>query len=394
MDKMNILIKYGELTLKKKNTQNFKNMLLRNVRSALSEVNCEVSLAYSRMYVEFESEDFLQVQEILSSVYGIHSFAPYVACENDIDVIKKTAYECVKDLEYETFKVETKRKNKRFELSSIEISRTVGGYINYYSNLSVDIHSPDVTVFLEVRNKETLIYYDEYKGLGGLPVGSSGKSLLMLSGGIDSPVAGHLINKRGVRYDAIHFTSPPYTAKESVDKIHDLCEKLQVYNGDFNLYIVSFTKVQEELLQMRQISYFMTIMRRVMYLIANKIALDNDYKAIINGDAIGQVASQTLESMAAIDSVVDLPVIRPLAVFDKLEVIKIAKKIATYDISIRPFEDCCTVFVPDNPVIKPKMTEVAKIENHFNFEEMIEKCIESIEVVKVTTENKEFSTLL
>lgn len=393
MDKIKILVKYGELTLKKKNAQLFKNLLLNNIRTALNDYDCDVRMAFSRIYIETNKANFNFVCNRLSKVYGIHSFAPYVSCENDLELIKKTTYECVKDLNYKTFKVETKRKNKLFDLSSIEISRTVGGYVNTYSDLNVDIHNPELVINLEIRNKETLIYYDEYRGARGLPVGTSGKSILMLSGGIDSPVAGYLVNKRGVKFDAIHFASPPYTAKESVDKIHDLCDKLRVYNGDFNLYIVKFTKVQEQLLNMRKISYFMTLMRRVMYRVCDEIANNHDYKAIVNGDAIGQVASQTLESMNTIDLVVTKPVIRPLAIFDKLEVITIAKQIETYDISIRPFEDCCTVFVPDNPIIKPKLEEVLKLEEMFDIEKMVKECVDSIEVVKVTKEANKFEEL-
>ncbi len=393
MDKVKILVKYGELTLKKKNAQLFKNLLLNNIRNALVDYECDVRLAFSRLYIEVNKSDLTAVCKILSKVYGIHSFAPYVSCENDLEVIKKLAYECVKDLDYQTFKVETKRKNKRFETSSLEVSRVVGGYINTYSNLNVDIHNPELTIYLEIRNNECLIYYDEYQGAKGLPVGTSGKSILMLSGGIDSPVAGYLVNKRGVKFDAIHFASPPYTAKESVDKIHDLCDTLKYYNGEFNLYVVKFTKVQEQLLNMHKISYFMTLMRRVMYRVCNEIANQYDYKAIVNGDAIGQVASQTLESMNTIDLVVDKPVIRPLAIFDKLEVITIAKNIGTYDISIRPFEDCCTVFVPDNPIIKPKLEEVLKLEAAYDIDLMVKECLANVEVIKVTKKSEKFSEL-
>ncbi len=393
MDKVKILVKYGELTLKKKNAQLFKNLLLNNIRNALVDYDCDVRLAFSRLYIEVNKSNLDNVCKVLSKVYGIHSFAPYVSCENDLNVIKKCVYDAVKDLDYETFKVETKRKNKQFSTSSLEVSRVVGGYVNTYSNLNVDIHNPDLTIYLEIRNNECLVYYNEFQGAKGLPVGTSGKSILMLSGGIDSPVAGYLVNKRGVKFDAIHFASPPYTAKESVDKIYDICDKLKYYNGEFNLYIVKFTKVQEELLNLKKISYFMTLMRRVMYRVCNEIANTYDYKAIVNGDAIGQVASQTLESMSTIDLVVDKPMIRPLAIFDKLEVISIAKNIGTYDISIRPFEDCCTVFVPDNPIIKPKVEEVLKLESDYDIESMVNMCLENVEIVKISKKTEKFSEL-
>ncbi len=393
MDKIKILVKYGELTLKKKNAQTFKSTLYNNIKNALSNYDCEVKLSFSRMYIDVLKSDFEQVIVILKRIYGIHSFAPYVSCENNLDTIKKTAYECVKDLKYNTFKIETKRKNKQFDVSSLEVSRVVGGYINTYSNLNVDIHNPQLSIFIEIRNHETYIYYDEYQGAKGLPVSTSGKSILMLSGGIDSPIAGYLANKRGVKFDAIHFASPPYTAKESVDKIYDLCDVLKLYNGNFDLYVVKFTRVQEQLLSMKKISYFMTIMRRVMYRVCDKIATKYNYNAIINGDAIGQVASQTLESMETIDKVVNIPMIRPLAIFDKLEVIDIAKKIGTYDISIRPFEDCCTVFVPKSPAIKPKMHEVLRIEELFDIERMVDECLNDIEIVKITQNSNKFAEL-
>lgn len=394
MDKINILIKYGELTLKGKNVKEFKNALFQNIKNALSEFDCEVKLAYSRIYVEAYMRDFEAVKSKLLKVYGIHSFAPYVACENDLDVIKSTTLEYVCGLSHKTFKVDTKRKNKNFELSSVEVSRQVGGFIRKFSNMEVDIHNPDLLIKIEIRNSECLIYFDEYTALGGLPVGISGKSLLLLSGGIDSPIAGFLINKRGLKFDALHFASPPYTSKESVDKVHDLCSKLVEYNGNFNLYLVKFTKVQEELLNLKRDSYFITIMRRIMYRIADILCETKGYNTIVNGDSIGQVASQTLDSMKTVDIVVNHPIIRPLAIFDKSEIIEISKKIDTYDISIRAFEDCCTVFVPKSPVIKPKVDICEKLESVINLEELIAECVESIEVVRVSNSKKDFEDLL
>lgn len=394
MDKINILIKYGELTLKGKNVKDFKNVLFKNIKTALVNFDCEVRLAYSRIYVEAKYKDFEEVKKCLLQVYGIHSFAPYVDCENDIEKIKETTLEYVKDSTYKTFKVDTKRKNKKFEIESTEISRQVGGFIRKFTEMEVDIHNPEFRIKLEVRNEKTLIYFDEYKALGGLPVGISGRVLLLLSGGIDSPVAGFMVNKRGLKFDALHFTSPPYTSKESVDKVHDLCDKLVHYNGDFNLYLVKFTKVQEQLLTLSKDSYFITIMRRIMYRIADMLCDDKNYGAIVNGDSIGQVASQTLESLKTVGTVANNPIIRPLGIFDKSEIIEISKQIDTYDISIRAFEDCCTVFVPKAPVTKHKTYICESLEAEINIKELISECIESIEVVKVSTSTKKFETLL
>lgn len=394
VDKVSILIKYGELTLKGKNAKVFKDVLAKNIRRSFKGVEYELKVSYSRIYLEIASSNLKLAIDKLKTIYGIHSFATYVSCENDIDVIKKVALEYTKDLDYKTFKVDTKRKNKKFAITSTEVSRIVGGCINQNTEMNVDVFNPEITIKLEIRNSEALVYFNEYKGLGGLPVGVSGKSLLMLSGGIDSPIAGYLINKRGVKFNAIHFTSPPYTAQESIDKVTDLCDKLRVYNGDFILYLVKFTKVQEALLKMKKDSYFITIMRRIMYRIASRIADDKDYKAIVNGDSIGQVASQTLESMNVVDNVATLPILRPLAIFDKSEVISIAKEIDTYDISIRAFEDCCTTFIPKSPVIKPNVRQCEILEHHLEIEELIAECIDSIEIIKVGKKNDEFQTLL
>ncbi len=394
MDKIKILIKYGELTLKKKNLAVFKNKLLDNIISALNSFDVSVKGSYSRIYVECMSNNYEEVIHVLKRIYGIHSFAVYESCENNIDQIKNLAFELIQKKRPTTFKVETKRKNKAFKIQSTEVSRTVGGYINQNSEFEVDVHNPEITVKIEIRNDKCLIYTDSVIGAGGLPVGMGGKGLLMLSGGIDSPVAGYMINKRGVCFDAIHFTSPPYTQQQSIQKVFDLCKNLKIYNGDFTLYLVQFTKIQEEFLKMRKNSYFMPVMRRMMYRIADEISRIHNYRLIINGDSIGQVASQTVESMNVVDRVCNVTVMRPLGIFDKIDVVSIAKDIGTYDISIRQFEDCCTVFVPENPVIKPRQEIIDKIENDFDIEKMLVDALENMEIIKVSSIENEFKDYL
>ncbi len=394
MDKVKVLIKYGELTLKKRNLDEFKTMLLNNIQGALANFNVEVVKTHSRIYVDFDKANYEEVMKILKGIYGIHSFAVYKSCENDVDVIKELALEMINECKKGSFKVETKRSNKKFEIKSLEVSRMVGGYINQNSDYDVEVHNPDIMLRIEIRNDKTFIYTNLIQGAGGLPVGVGGKGLLMLSGGIDSPVAGYLINKRGVKFDAIHFTSPPYTQKQSLQKVYDLCDKLKIYNGEFKLYVVKFTAVQEELLTMKRESYFMPIMRRMMYRVANEICASKNYKLIINGDSIGQVASQTIESMNVVDDVCKVSVMRPLGIFDKVEVINIAKKIDTYDISIRQFEDCCTIFVPKSPIIRPKAEVIDKVEKHFDIDKMLSDTMNNIEVIDIKVINDKFDEYL
>ena len=302
----------------------------------------------------------------------------------------------IKDKKFETFKVETKRSNKNYPFDSMEISRILGGVVlKTLENVKVDVHNPEVVINVEIRLNGVFIYFDRIKGIGGYPVGSLGKGLLMLSGGIDSPVAGYLALKRGVRIEGIYFESPPHTSEAAKNKVIKLATELSKYSSYVKLHVVNFTEIQESILKNCPKEYLITIMRRMMYRISERIAKNSNCKVLINGESIGQVASQTLTSMAAINEVVNIPVIRPVACLDKLEIIDISKKIGTYDISILPFEDCCTIFVPEHPVINPVASLAFEYENAFDYEELIKKCVREHEIIKVTDEiSKEHNDLL
>ena len=303
--------------------------------------------------------------------------------------------EIVKKEDFNTFKVESSRSYKEFELNSLELSKTLGGVIlKNIDNIKVDVHNPELLVSVEVREKNSYIYLNSYMGSGGYPVGVQPKGMLMLSGGIDSPVAGYLALKRGMTLDAVYFEAIPHTSIEARNKVITLAKKLIPYGGSINLHIVNFTKIQEEIYKNCHSNYVITIMRRMMYRIMEKIVNKYDGCVIVNGESIGQVASQTLTSMRVINDVTSIPVIRPVACLDKLEIIDIAQKIDTYETSILPYEDCCTVFVPKHPVINPTIEASRIEESKFNYEEMIEEAVDSIETIEINDNKDEFSSLL
>ena len=383
MEKL-IMIKYGELTTKKGNRDHFINSLLNNMHNKLNGLEYKIQKDRSRMYIT--SNDIDKVIEILKNIFGVHGIViAYKINTNNINDIKTSALDVIKEKTFKTFKVVTNRALKEYPMESMEISRVVGGYIlSQLENIKVDVHNPDETLHIDLRNEGCFIYTNEVKGIGGYPVGIQGKGLLMLSGGIDSPVAGYLAMKRGISIECIYFESPPHTSIEAKNKVISLARKLCQYTNKVKIHVVPFTKIQETIYKVNASSYMITIMRRMMYRIAAEVAKKNNLKVLINGESIGQVASQTLESMSVINDVTNMPVIRPVACLDKLEIIDIARKIDTYDISILPFEDCCTIFLPKHPVIKPVLEKCIDIENRFNFEELIEDAINNIEVISVT----------
>lgn len=390
-----VLIKYGELTTKKGNRKFFINTLYQNLKKKLNNLDVKISRDISRMYIEFPDNDLELVLKKLNQVFGIHTYQVAYKIETDSEAIKNLAVTIMEN-KTGTFKVETKRANKNFPIQSIEFSRQLGGLIlKNNDKLTVDVHNPDTTLMIEILDRYTYLYTDKYYGLGGYPVGTQPRGMLMLSGGIDSPVAGYLALKRGVKIDAVYFEAIPHTSLEARNKVIDLSKKLCQYTDQIRLHIVPFTNIQEAIYKECNPEYCITIMRRMMYRIMEKLAKRNKGLVIINGESIGQVASQTLTSMSVINSVTNMPVIRPVACLDKLEIIDIAKKIDTYDISILPFEDCCTIFVPKHPVINPNLQECLINEEKFDYNKMIEDTVNNVMTITITENmEKEFNDLL
>ncbi len=386
-----LLIKYGELSTKKDNINYFIKTLKDNIEAFLKEIDVELIYDKGRMFIKTNEDNFDEIIDKLKHIFGIHEIViAYELPNNDIEELKSSLVEIIKDKEIDTFKVETKRSNKNYPLTSMEISRILGGVVlKNKENVSVDVHNPNTYINVEIRLNNAYIYFDCIKGIGGYPVGSLGKGLLMLSGGIDSPVAGYLALKRGVRIEGLYFESPPHTSEAAKNKVIKLAQELSKYSGYVKLHVVNFTEIQETILKNCPHEYLITIMRRMMYRISERIAKNANAKVIVNGESIGQVASQTLTSMSVINETIKMPVIRPVACLDKIEIIEIAKKIGTYETSILPFEDCCTIFVPDHPVINPVASLAQEYESSFDYEELIRKCVKEHEIIKVTNEIKE-----
>ena len=392
------MVKYGELSTKKANINLFLKQLKVNVEKALVDMNVEIKFDKGRMFITLNEDNFDKVSEKLKNVFGIHEYnIAYKLDTREPDEIGDKVLELVKDMEFNTFKVVTKRSDKKFPLDSMEFSRKMGGVIlKGLGNKNVDVHNPDLMVNIEIRIDAVYVYFNSERGIGGYPVGVAGKGLLMLSGGIDSPVAGYLAIKRGVKLECVYYESPPHTSIEAKNKVIELARKLAVYNNDVKLHVIKFTDIQTAIYQNCPHEYLITIMRRMMYRIAERISRMNNCKIVVNGESIGQVASQTLNSMNVINEVVKIPVIRPVACFDKLEIIDIAKKIDTYETSILPFEDCCTIFVPEHPVINPTFEAAREYEKAIDFEQMIYDAIKGHEVIRISANEKkeEFEDLL
>lgn len=379
-----IMIKYGELTTKKSNRKIFINTLTQNVEKALKGENVQITKDSVRMFIKCQNAK--SIASKLQKIFGIHSIVIAYKVNNTINDVLNKALQ-IMDKNKQTFKVITKRADKNYPVHSMEYSRKLGGLILKNSNFKVDVHNPDITLTVEIRTEGTFIYTNEIKGAGGYPVGVAGKGLLMLSGGIDSPVAGYLTLKRGVNTEALYFESPPHTSLEAKNKVISLTQILNEYSGKIKLHVVPFTKIQEAIFKNCPDIYMITIMRRMMYRIAALYAEKIGAKILINGESIGQVASQTLDSMVCINSVTNMPVIRPVACFDKLEIIDIAKKINTYETSILPYEDCCTIFVPKHPVIKPQLNKCIEYEKNFDYQSLINEAINNIETITNFEEN-------
>lgn len=389
-----IIIKYGELTTKKDNISFFINTLKDNIKKALININHEIIFDKGRMFIS--TENYEEVVEVLTNTFGIHEInIAYELDNNNIELISNNLLELLKNKEFNTFKVNTKRSDKNYPLNSMDINKKLGSLIlNKFKNKKVDVHNPDLNINVEIRFNKSYFYFEKVKGIGGYPVGTLGKGLLMLSGGIDSPVAGYYALKRGIRIEAIYFESPPHTSLNAKNKVLSLARELSKYGGYVKVHIVNFTKIQEAIYKNCPHEYMITIMRRIMYRISERLSYKINAKVLINGESVGQVASQTLTSMRVINEVVKIPVLRPLACFDKIEIINVAKNINTYDISILPYEDCCTIFVPDHPVINPISSLAEEYEKLIPYEELINEALKNIEVIKILKENKKFDNIL
>lgn len=382
-----LLIKYGELTTKKGNRNTFIKLLVRNINAILNGIDYRIQYDRVRMYIE--SDDIESIISKLQKVFGIHSIVECYKVNNNMEDIQSSLVEVLKNVSFKTFKVETKRADKDFPTPSMECSRIFGGVVLKNFDCKVDVHNPDLVIKVEIRREGAFLYIREIAGIGGYPVGIQGKGLLMLSGGIDSPVAGYLSLKRGVDLECLYFESPPHTSLEAKNKVLKLASIINEYSGNIKVHVVPFTKLQEEIYKNVPESYVITIMRRMMYRIAEGVVNKRHLKVIINGESIGQVASQTLDSMRVINSVTNLPVIRPVACMDKLEIIDISNKIGTYETSILPFEDCCTIFVPKHPVINPELEKCDYYESSFDYETLVKECIDNIETNTLKNEVEE-----
>lgn len=393
-----ILIRYGEMALKGKNIRSFIQALQENLQVKLKDFpNVKVKRTQGRMFVLLNGHEPEPIIEICRKVFGIHSLSLALKVENDVEQIKEAALEALKKADARTFKVAAKRVDKSFPHGSLEMNQIVGGHLLVNTEgYTVDVHEPDVEIKVEIRQEATYITSENISGAGGLPVGTAGKSLLLLSGGIDSPVAGYLAMKRGVQLEAIHFHSPPYTSERARQKVLDLTKKLVGYGKSIKVHIVPFTKLQQEIFREMPDSYAMTIMRRMMFRIAEAVCEQENILSLTTGENLGQVASQTMESMHAINEVTNYPVIRPLIAMDKAEVVDISKEIDTYEISILPYEDCCTIFVPKSPKTRPRRDKINALEARHDFGPSIEEAIAGIETIYITakSEDTEFEDLL
>lgn len=384
-----VLIRYGELSTKGKNRKDFIKRLERNIRYMFSDFkDLEYRRTHDRIYIHLHDEDPETIKERLQKVFGISSFSFTEKVDPTIEAIQAACLEIAKATDKKTFKMVAKRHDKTFPMISDEINRAVAGVILRNTELKVDVHNPELMIRIEVHRDGAYITSDKIKGAGGYPTGINGKALLMLSGGIDSPVAAYEIMKRGIEVEAVHFASPPYTSEAAKGKVLELAKQVSVYQGHMKVHILNFTELQLAIYKTAGDPYAVTLMRRMMFRLAERVAKDNKCLVLATGESIGQVASQTLESMVCINDVVHMPVIRPLVCYDKVEIIDLARKIGTYETSILPYEDCCTIFDPKNPVTKPSVEKAEHFESQFPYEELLDKCLATEETV-IAKEEKE-----
>ncbi len=376
-----ILIKNGELALKGLNRRTFEDMLVKNMRRRLESAGkFNFTISQSTIVAEpaDENVDLDEAVARMEKVFGIAAFSRAAAVEKDMETILRSAEEYLAPqlLSVRTFKVEAKRSDKKFPLNSPEICRETGGYLlRKFPHLSVDVHNPDMVVTVEVRDNFAYIHGKQIKGAGGMPTGSAGRAALLISGGIDSPVAGYMMAKRGLELIAVHFASPPYTSERAEQKVHSLLKQVSKYSGRIMLFVVPFTEIQELIKDNCPEDIFTVIMRRMMMRVSQKIAAKEHAGALITGESVGQVASQTMPAIACTDAVCEMPVFRPLIGMDKDEVVAISRKIETFDISILPYEDCCTVFTPKHPKTKPTIEYVEECEKALEVDRLVDEAV-------------------
>ncbi|RXT13537.1 tRNA uracil 4-sulfurtransferase ThiI [Ammoniphilus sp. CFH 90114] len=394
-----ILIRYGEMALKGKNRGMFEKQLITNLKRSLKDFpDIEIENTYGRMYISLNGAPYSEVEPKVKKIFGITSFSPTKRIDSfELETIKEAALSVMQDVSPQprTFKVETNRSNKRFPHRSMEMNNFIGGYVlKNMPGLKVDVRQPEVLLKVEIRNEGTFINCLDVPANGGLPVGTSGKAMLLLSGGIDSPVAGWMTMKRGVRLEGIHFESPPFTSERARQKVLDLAGIVSQYGaGEMRVHMVPFTKIQTEIRQKCPEHYLITIMRRFMMRIAERIAHKRKALAIATGESLGQVASQTMESMYTINNVTKMPILRPLVAMDKADIIRIAHQIGTYETSILPFEDCCTIFVPKSPVTRPNVEKAEKFEQKLDIEGLVEEAVRNTEIVVASAIQKQEESL-
>lgn len=387
-----ILVRYGELSLKGKNRSRFENQLRESVKKKLKNFSSlKIKKGFDRMYIELNGQTYQPVIEKLQEIFGIHAMSVAIKTDHELESIQASALAALKETNphASTFKITGKRSLKSYPINSQELNHIVGGYIlKNTDQIKVDVHHPDVNIRVEVKDDGTYISCLDFPGAGGLPLGVSGKTMLMLSGGIDSPVAAYLTMKRGVRVEMVHFHSPPFTSERAKQKVEDLTQQLTKYGEKIRLHIVPFTKVQQEIKDRIPENYSMTIMRRFMLRITEQLAQKHGALAIATGENLGQVASQTLHSMNTINEVTTLPMIRPLITMDKLEIMALSKKIGTYDISIRPYEDCCTIFLPSAPKTKPNRDKANRFEQNIAIDELVKEAVENTQLIEFSPDNQ------
>ena len=381
-----VLVKYGEMALKGLNKKTFEDMLTKNIKRRIKSLGRFIcTSAQSTLYItpEEDNADLSEVVDRVGKIFGIAALCRACVCEKDFDDITEKSVDYLSGIlsTASSFKVTAKRADKSFLMKSPDICRELGGVLlERFPNLHVDVNNPEITVTVEIRDTNAYVHAENIKGAGGLPVGSSGKAMLLLSGGIDSPVAGWMMAKRGVHIAAIHYVSPPYTSERAQLKVEQLCEKLTDYCGGIGFYCVPFTEIQEAIKDNCPEEFFTIIMRRLMMEIAQRIAAKDGCLALITGESVGQVASQTMSAIACTDAVCRIPVFRPLIGMDKTEIIEISRKIDTFETSTLPYEDCCTVFTPRHPKVRPVLADVEKAQNSFDFEPLIAEAVEKTEL--------------